>query len=85
MPWYDWLLAALSFVVGVYVAVRFPALSEDMTERPLDGLIVAFITVPLVIEGLRRTVGMALTIVVLVFLGYALIGHLVPGALAGRP
>ena len=84
VPWYDWLLAALSLVVGVYVAVRFPALSEEMTERPLDGLIVAFITVPLVIEGLRRTVGMALTIVVLVFLGYALIGHLVPGALAGR-
>ena len=69
VPWYDWLLAALSLVVGVYIAVRYPALSEEMTERPIDGLIVAFITVPLVIEGLRRTVGMALTIVVLVFLG----------------
>ena len=41
--------------LGVYIAVRFPALSEDMTSRPIDGLIVAFITIPLVIEALRRT------------------------------
>ena len=85
VPWYDWLLAAASLFVGFYVAVRFPALSEQVVERPMDGLIVAFITVPLVVEGLRRTVGLALTIVVIVFLAYALVGHLVPGALAGRP
>jgi TRAP transporter 4TM/12TM fusion protein len=85
IPWYDWLLAALSLFVGVYIAVRFPALSEDMTARPVDGLIVAFITIPLVVEALRRTVGMALTIVVLVFLVYAPLGQYVPGALAGLP
>ena len=56
-----------------------------MTSRPIDGLIVAFITVPLVIEALRRTVGLALTIVVLVFLVYAPLGQYVPGALAGLP
>ena len=85
VPWYDWLLAALSLFVGAYIAVRFPVLSEDMTSRPIDGLLVAFITIPLLIEALRRTVGLALTIVIIVFLGYAMIGHLVPGALAGRP
>ena len=85
VPWHDWLLAALSLIVGGYIAVRFPALSEDMISRPIDGLIVAFITIPLLVEALRRTVGLSLTIVVLVFLGYALIGHLVPGTLAGRP
>ncbi len=85
IPWYDWLLAALSLVVGIYLAVRFPALSEDMTSRPLDGLIVAFITVPLVIEALRRTVGLALMIVVIIFLVYAPLGQYVPGPLAGLP
>jgi len=85
VPWYDWLLAALSLFVGLYIAVRFPVLSEDMTSRPLDGLVVAFIAIPLLVEALRRSVGLALTIVIVVFLGYALIGHLVPGALAGRP
>ena len=85
IPWYDWLLAALSLAVGCYLAVRFPKLSEDMTSRPLDGLIVAFVTIPLVVEALRRSVGLALTIIVLVFLVYAPLGQFVPGALAGLP
>ena len=85
IPWYDWLLAALSIGLGLYIAVRFPKLSEDMTSRPLDGLIAAFITIPLVIEALRRSVGWALTIVVLVFLAYAPLGQYVPGALQGLP
>jgi len=85
VPWYDWILAALSLGVGLYIAVKFPTLSEEVTSRPMDGLIVAFIAVLLVIEALRRTTGWALVIVVLVFLGYALVGHLVPGDLAGRP
>ena len=85
VPWHDWLLAALSIGLGLYIAVRFPKLSEDMTSRPLDGLIAAFITIPMVIEALRRTVGWALTIVVLVFLAYAPLGQYVPGSLQGLP
>ncbi len=85
VPWHDWVLAALSVCVGGYLVVRYPALSEDMTARPLDGLIVAFLTVPMIVEALRRTVGMALTIVVIVFLVYAPLGQYVPGALAGLP
>jgi TRAP-type uncharacterized transport system fused permease subunit len=85
IPWYDWLLAALSLAVGFYIAVRYPALSEDMTARPLDGLIIAFITIPLVMEALRRTVGFALTVIVVVFLVYAPLGQYVPGPLAGLP
>jgi TRAP transporter 4TM/12TM fusion protein len=84
-PWYDCVLAALSLFVGGYIAARFPDLSEQVTARPIDGLAIAFLAVPLVIEGLRRVIGPALVIVVIVFFGYALIGHLVPGALAGRP
>jgi TRAP transporter 4TM/12TM fusion protein len=85
VPWHDWLLAALSLIVGITIAIRLPVLSEDMTSRPLDGLIVAFIAVPLVIEALRRAVGWALTIVVIVFLVYAPLGQYVPGPLAGLP
>ncbi len=85
IPWYDWLLAALSVAVGIHLILRYPALSEDMTARPLDGIVVAFITVPMVIEALRRTVGLALPIIVAVFLIYAPLGQYVPGALAGLP
>ena len=85
IPWCDWLLATMSVIVGIYIAVRYPALSEDMTARPIDGLIVAFITISMVMEALRRAVGPALTIIVLVFLVYAPLGQYVPGALAGLP
>jgi TRAP transporter 4TM/12TM fusion protein len=85
IPWYDWAMAAVSFVAGVYTAIRYPALSEDMTARPIDGLIVAFIVIPLALEALRRSVGLALTIIVLVFLVYAPLGQYIPGPLAGLP
>ena len=84
VPWYDWLLAAASLVAGACLFWKFPVYSADMTSRPLDGLLIAFIAIPLVVEALRRSVGPPLAIVVIVFLGYALVGHLVPGALAGR-
>ncbi len=85
VPWYDWVLAALSLFLGLYIAVRYPVLSENMTSRPYDGLVTAILVIPLLIEALRRTVGMALTIVVIVFLIYAPLGQYVPGALAGLP
>jgi TRAP transporter 4TM/12TM fusion protein len=84
VPWYDWLFAAASLGIGAYLALKFPDFSADVTSRPTVGLVVAFAAIPLVVEALRRCVGMALTIFVLVFLGYALIGHLAPGALQGR-
>ena len=85
VPWYDWLLSALSIVIGVHLIIRYPALSEDMTARPLDGLVVAFLAIPMVIEALRRCVGKALAIIVIVFLIYAPLGQYVPGMMAGLP
>jgi len=85
VPWYDWLLAVMSFAFGLWIAVRYPALSENMTSRPIDGMIIAVVIVPMVIEALRRTVGIALTVIVLAFLVYAPLGQYVPGALQGLP
>jgi len=85
VPWYDWVFAALSIALGVYIFLNFGELSEQMTARPTGGLIVAFIAIPLVVEGLRRVTGWPLVIVVIGFLCYALVGDLVPGQLAGRP
>ena len=85
VPWYDWMLAGLSIAIGVHLCIRYPVLSENMTSRPIDGLIVAFLAVPMIMEALRRAVGWALVIVVAVFLLYAPLGQYVPGALAGLP
>ena len=84
IPWYDLAAAALGFALSLYIAIRFPVLTEEASSRPWDGLLTAGLVCILFIEGLRRTSGLAITIVVLFFFGLALVGHLLPGALAGR-
>src|SRR4030067_515084 len=64
-------------------AIRYPVLSELTTARPLDGIIVGAIILVLLIEGLRRTVGIVLPIVVIGFFILALVGHRIPGPLQG--
>jgi TRAP transporter 4TM/12TM fusion protein len=84
LPWYDAVLALTGFVAGWYVAFDFADLSTRLFEAPLKGLITASIFFVLTAEGLRRTVGSPLVIILLFFMGYALIGHHVPGALQTR-
>jgi len=85
VPWYDWLLAAVTVASSVFIFVNFPDYSEAQSARPLPGRIVAFLMIPLAIEALRRTVGNVLVTVVVGFLVYALLGQLIPGELQGRP
>jgi len=84
VPWFDQVAALAGFVLGIYIAFRFPELSEMGSQRPWDGLIPAIVLCLLFTEGLRRTSGTAITVVVLGFFVLALIGHLLPGALTGR-
>lgn len=78
----SWVWAAASIAVGAYYAIRF----EWITMRwplvdPLGPLDVAWglIFLAVVIEATRRTVGWALVWVMVVFLAYALFGHLAGG------
>lgn len=86
LPWYDAALATLGFAAGWYVAFTYPDLIKKLTgaDLPFDALAVSLIFFVLCIEGLRRTVGYSLVVIVLIFAGYALIGHLVPGDLQTR-
>ncbi len=84
VPWYDWLLAFLSLGAGLYMAYAYPRFLGGFFRPSWDGLLTTWLLFVLVIEGLRRSAGMALVIVVLTFTGYALIGHLVGGSLETR-
>jgi len=83
-PWYDWIAALAGFAAAAYMALRYPVLAELVARQPADGLASGSLVILLVIEGLRRTAGMTLTVIILAFLGLALGGHLIPGELAGR-
>ncbi|MEW5423011.1 TRAP transporter permease [Amorphus sp. 3PC139-8] len=81
LPWYDAVLALVSLGASLYMAVRYPTILSDFFSTPRDGLIASWLLFVLVIEGLRRTAGWSLVIVVLAFTVYALVGHLVGGDL----
>jgi len=85
VPWYDWALAVLGCAAAGYVAIRHTVLSELVTERPLDGMIVASVLVLVVLEGLRRTTGWALFAIVVFFLLYTQVADLMPGGMQGLP
>lgn len=84
VPLYDLIIALLCLGAGGYVAVVFPDLSERVDADPVDGFIVSVILVGACIEGLRRTVGYSLVVIVVICVVYALVGHLIPGALETR-
>jgi TRAP transporter 4TM/12TM fusion protein len=84
VPWYDLVAAIVSFACAVYMAIRYPALSDMVSARPADGLAVAAVFGVLLIEGLRRTTGLALVVVTVAFFAIALVGGELPGELAAR-
>ncbi len=83
IPFYDYVAALVGFLVCIYMAVRYPVLAELVSDGPTDGLIAGVIVVLLLIEGLRRAVGMVLTVLVTGFILLGLLGNHLPGKLAG--
>jgi TRAP transporter 4TM/12TM fusion protein len=84
IPWTDLGLAALSiaglsylFIHYDYITTRFP------TAHPLSvmDLVVGTVVVLLVLEATRRTLGLALPVLALLFIAYAFAGPWLPGPL----
>ncbi|HYX63147.1 MAG TPA: TRAP transporter fused permease subunit [Burkholderiales bacterium] len=84
VPWYDLAAAIASFACALYMTLRYPELSDLVSVRPADGLVVAAILLVLFLEGLRRTTGLALVLVTVTFFLLALVGGSLPGDLAAR-
>jgi TRAP transporter 4TM/12TM fusion protein len=80
----DWALAAFSVAVGIYFALNATAIVERISLLdPLSGWDLLFATALflLTIEVTRRTTGLGLTVVVLIFVAYNFLGHMLPGVL----
>ena len=84
LPAFDWLLAAVGLAGGLWIAVHYPRLVTEQMNLPAEGLVLAAVMLALVLEGLRRTTGWMLVLVVLAILTLGLLGHLIPGDLQTR-
>ncbi len=83
----DWVLVLASILVGIYFYVESGRITERITLLfPLEtaDVIAASVLLFLTIEATRRTVGVGLTGVVMIFLVYNLWGHGLPGGLGFR-
>ncbi|QPH55652.1 TRAP transporter fused permease subunit [Pontivivens ytuae] len=83
-PRLDYALAAIGGGAALWVMAAYPSLIARQMSVPLDGLVLGGILVLLVLEGLRRTVGWALVLVVVTIVVIGLLGHHIPGALQTR-
>lgn len=84
VPVYDAVLALLGLLAGIYLALRYPTLQDELFELRSEAAVIGFILIPLIVETIRRTAGWSLTCIILVFLIYAFFGHFVPGLFQAR-
>ncbi len=86
VPWYDWVLAAISVVPGVYsifnyeeIAYRVVQVDPVTTVQLVLGLILLFA----LLEATRRVVGWPLAVIAGFFAAYMYVGHWMPGIMQG--
>lgn len=78
------LLAAVGLATAIFVSIDYPSLLVRSYSLNWDVIAVGAILFLLILEGLRRAVGLVLVLVVLAVAGYGLIGHLVEDPLQTR-
>ena len=80
LPWYDAAAAAVVFAATSYLGAFYPRIVDLAYLRQTDSVIVSVILVVLLIEALRRATGPILSILVSVFILYALFANYLPGS-----
>ena len=84
VPWFDWILACLSLVIGFYVAVFYPTIQYVLNLETPVRIVLGGIAIVLVMEALRRTVGWIMVVIAGFFLLYAPLAGIFPGMLEGK-
>lgn len=84
VPFYDWILAALSIACVVYLWTNFHSLIMRGGSPITMDVIMGCIAVLLALEATRRCVGTPLVVVAVAFLAYAFAGPYLPGLLAHK-
>jgi TRAP transporter 4TM/12TM fusion protein len=80
----DLILAGLSFLIGLYILIEYWDFIERVGIPTQWDIVLGFVALFLILEATRRTVGLPLLVIVLVFLFYTFVGHLLPPPLSHK-
>lgn len=83
VPWYDWVGAVLAISTGVYITAYYPSISALLGWVSWDRVLFGTISILATLEAVRRSTGLILVVVIVVFLAYGLLAPYMPGALRG--
>jgi len=81
---YDYILAALGFAVGAYIAIWYPEISYSLASLSPERYLIGGLAILLAFEAVRRLLGWTLIWLALAVCAYALFADLVPGFMNGR-
>jgi len=84
IPWFDILSIVFCLGVGAYLTLDYMNIVFRAGDPVMRDLVLGGITIFIVLEATRRTMGWPLVIVAVTFLLYAVFGHLIPGDLGHR-
>ncbi|WP_016837645.1 TRAP transporter permease [Ureibacillus thermosphaericus] len=84
VPFYDYLLAIIAAITGIYWTLNYQRLVTSLGKIDQMDFIVGTIVILLVLEAARRAVGLPITIIASLFLVYAFFGPYMPDFLAHR-
>ena len=84
VAWYDLIAVLVSLGIGAFLVLDYMNIVFRAGDPTTLDTFLGCVTIILVLEATRRTMGWPLVIVASVFLAYALWGHLIPGALGHR-
>ncbi|MBI3634768.1 MAG: TRAP transporter fused permease subunit [Candidatus Rokubacteria bacterium] len=84
VPWYDWLAAGVTLVVGGYVMVLYPTIAYALGILTWDKILLGALAIILVLESVRRLAGWALMWIALACVLYAYFAFLLPGILYAK-
>jgi TRAP transporter 4TM/12TM fusion protein len=84
IAWYDALIAAAAFALGLYHLVFEADLIQRAGDPSLTDLVVGAVFVVMLFEAARRVLGVALPIICATFLAYGTFGQYLPSVVAHR-
>jgi TRAP transporter 4TM/12TM fusion protein len=84
IPWYDWLLAASSAAVTLYIPINLDYIVRQVGNYGPAEIVVGVIGILLLMGACYRVVGVPIMVIVGAFLSYALLGQHIPGVFGHR-